>query len=89
LLDEDYSELVDVYSFGVLLTEFDTHKTPYYDSTLDESAIIQRIAVGQLRPTLTPDCPDFIRKLAQHCMQADPALRPTAARVVAVLQKHV
>ncbi|OQR84278.1 protein kinase [Achlya hypogyna] len=85
LLNDDYSEKADIYSFGVLLSELDTHDVPYADVNLDERVIVQRVAVGQLRPKFAANCPEKLRRLANHCMQADPALRPDAAKVVASL----
>ena len=34
ILGEDYSELAAINSFGVLLSELDTHKIPYEDLDL-------------------------------------------------------
>ncbi|OQS04590.1 kinase [Thraustotheca clavata] len=85
ILNDDYSERADIYSFGVLLSEIDTHNIPYADVNLDERIIVQRVAVGQLRPKFSDDCPEKLRRLANHCMQADPALRPDASKVVSSL----
>ncbi|EQC42372.1 TKL protein kinase [Saprolegnia diclina VS20] len=85
LLNDDYSEKADIYSFGVLLSELDTHDVPYSDINLDERVIVQRVAVGQLRPKFSATCPEKLRRLANHCMQADPALRPDANKVAASL----
>ncbi|ETV64767.1 TKL protein kinase, variant 2 [Aphanomyces astaci] len=82
LINEDYSEKADIYSFGVLLSELDTHAIPYSDSTLEERQIMQLVAVNRLRPTFSPDCPEQIQHLARACMQADPMLRPDATRLV-------
>ncbi|KDO29828.1 TKL protein kinase [Saprolegnia parasitica CBS 223.65] len=85
LLNDDYSEKADIYSFGVLLSELDTHDVPYSDVNLDERVIVQRVAVGQLRPKFSANCPEKLRRLANHCMQADPALRPDANKIAASL----
>lgn len=85
ILGEDYSELADIYSLGVLLTELDTHKIPYQDLGLEESTIVQQVAVGKLRPKVSDTCPDVIRRLAHECLQSDPQLRPSAARVLQTL----
>ncbi|ETW07313.1 TKL protein kinase, variant [Aphanomyces invadans] len=82
LINEDYSEKADIYSFGVLLSELDTHAIPYSDSTLEERQIMQMVAVNRLRPTFSPNCPEQIQHLARHCMQADPSNRPDATRLV-------
>lgn len=85
ILGEDYSELADIYSLGVLLTELDTHQIPFQTLGLDESMIVQQVAVGKLRPKVSETCPEVIRRLAHECLQFDPALRPSAARVLQTL----
>ncbi|CAH0519116.1 unnamed protein product [Peronospora belbahrii] len=82
ILGEDYSELADIYSLGVLLTEIDTHQIPYQTLELEESMIVQQVAVGKLRPKVSDTCPEVIRRLTHECLQYDPSLRPSAARVL-------
>ncbi|KAF1788073.1 Leucine-rich repeat domain, L domain-like [Phytophthora cactorum] len=85
ILGEDYSELADIYSLGVLLTEMDTHQIPYQTLGLEESMIVQQVAVGKLRPKVSDTCPEIIRRLTHECLQYDPSLRPSAARVLQTL----
>ena len=85
ILGEDYSELADIYSLGVLLTEMDTHQIPYQTLGLEESTIVQQVAVGKLRPKVSDTCPETIRRLTHECLQYDPSLRPSAARVLQTL----
>ncbi|GAB9474632.1 Tkl protein kinase [Globisporangium polare] len=85
ILGEDYSELADIYSLGVLLTELDTHKIPYQDMGLEETTIVQQVAVGKLKPKVSDTCPEVIRRLTHECLQSDPQLRPSAARVLQTL----
>ncbi|KAF4319391.1 hypothetical protein BBO99_00004894 [Phytophthora kernoviae] len=85
ILGEDYSELADIYSLGVLLTELDTHQIPYQKLGLEESMIVQQVAVGKLRPKVSDTCPEIIRRLTHECLQYDPSLRPSAARVLQTL----
>lgn len=83
ILGEDYSELADIYSFGVLLSELDTHMIPYENSDIKEEAmIVQQVAVGKLRPSFSESCPDIIKRLAHECLQFDPTLRPPASRLL-------
>lgn len=86
ILGEDYSELADIYSLGVLLTELDTHLLPYQNLGLEESTIVQQVAVGKLRPKVSESCPEVIRRLTHACLQFDPQMRPPAARVLQTLQ---
>ncbi|GLE05130.1 hypothetical protein PINS_up014118 [Pythium insidiosum] len=85
ILGEDYSELADVYSLGVLLTELDTHQIPFESMGLEEHTIVQQVAVGKLRPKVSETCPEVIRRLTHECLQFDPQLRPSAARVLQTL----
>ncbi|KAG6583179.1 TKL protein kinase [Phytophthora cinnamomi] len=88
-----YSELADIYSFGVVLTELDTCKTPYQDASTSRGAkpkpfqILADVIAGVLRPSFTDECPTRIRRIGVACCQYDPALRPTAAQVVRMLEE--
>ncbi|RLN63651.1 hypothetical protein BBP00_00003955 [Phytophthora kernoviae] len=79
-----YDQSVDVFSFGVVLSEMDTHTIPYDDvrsangNRLNDIAILQLVATGQLRPTFTASCPPELRMLAQRCLAQDPSDRPPA-----------
>ncbi|KAH9152359.1 hypothetical protein LEN26_003715 [Aphanomyces euteiches] len=87
LINEDYSEKADIYSYGVLLSELDTHSIPYSDANMEERQIMQLVAVNRLRPTFSRECPERIQHLARACMQADPMLRPDATRLVRTLME--
>ncbi|KAG7379177.1 hypothetical protein PHYPSEUDO_008901 [Phytophthora pseudosyringae] len=88
----EYDQSADIFSFGVLLTEIDTHNLPYYDAVgprgnkLEEVAVLQMVANGQLRPTISPLCPPTIRDLANLCMSQNPCDRPVAAEIGYVLR---
>lgn len=51
---ENYGAPADVYSFGIILTELETKKTPYYDYEETGLQLLLRIAHGNARPTLPP-----------------------------------
>lgn len=80
---QDYSEKADVYSFGVVLTELDTCKLPYKEEKDRTGRQVQAIRIArmvvddQIKPALTPECPDFIRRIAQACLHHDPDKRPS------------
>ncbi|KAF0688681.1 Aste57867_19710 [Aphanomyces stellatus] len=71
--DEDYTEKVDIYSFGVLLTELDTGRLPFSDvkSTMLSAAFASKLTSGALRPHMNPDCPPMIAKVVMECMRSD------------------
>ncbi|KAF0684770.1 Aste57867_23285 [Aphanomyces stellatus] len=102
LRGDDYSERVDIYSFGVVLCELDTHALPFDDDAAPcddpghkrlrkESgrSLVQDIMTGKAIPQFSPACPPQILHLAKQCLQLDPANRPTAAAIVDVLEKIV
>ncbi|EGZ11238.1 hypothetical protein PHYSODRAFT_337967 [Phytophthora sojae] len=87
-----YMEQVDIYSFGVVLSELDTGKIPYHDALTSEGKkpkpfqILSDVMAGMLRPSFSEQCPTRIRRIGVACCQHDPARRPTAAQVAKMLQ---
>ncbi|KAF4322231.1 hypothetical protein BBO99_00002275 [Phytophthora kernoviae] len=87
-----YDCKADVFSFGVLLSEIDTHQMPYANvknpsgRKPTEAAILQMVAIGTLRVHFSPKCPKAILKLAEACISLDPQDRPSAADVLYKLQ---
>ncbi|OQS07369.1 serine/threonineprotein kinase [Thraustotheca clavata] len=77
----------DVFAFGVLLSELETHQVPYYE-TKNDTAAQQRIAKGDL-PAFTSTCPLWYSQLAQDCMHLDPFQRPTPADIIARIEAHL
>ncbi|CAH0481193.1 unnamed protein product [Peronospora belbahrii] len=79
-----YDQSVDVFSFGVVLSEMDTHTIPYDDvrdangNRLNDIAILQLVANGQLRPKFGASCPPELRMVAERCLNQDPQKRPPA-----------
>ncbi|KAE9081565.1 hypothetical protein PF010_g21941 [Phytophthora fragariae] len=62
----------------------DTHTIPYDDvrgangNRLNDIAILQLVATGQLRPRFGASCPPELRMLAERCLAQDPEERPPA-----------
>ncbi|KDO21146.1 TKL protein kinase [Saprolegnia parasitica CBS 223.65] len=84
----NYSFASDIYSFGVILTELETLQLPYYDAKgLGYWGIIDGVRLGNLRPTVSVNCPPWLRALADACMSFDPTQRPSALMIVESLQK--
>ncbi|OQS06727.1 kinase [Thraustotheca clavata] len=89
LRGEDYCEAIDVYSFGVLLSELDTHEIPFHDRLQDNAkyTLVQEIVTGRIQPSFNSSCPSSLLQLAKHCLQFDPSKRPPIKVVVQTLEK--
>jgi serine/threonine protein kinase len=72
---------IDMYAFGVLLSEIDTHAVPYSSgeaAVLNDLEIRHHVAVGQLRPAFTSTCPLSLLALATRCLAFEPQDRATS-----------
>ncbi|DBA01219.1 TPA: hypothetical protein N0F65_010811 [Lagenidium giganteum] len=80
-----------MYTFGVLLSELDTHQLPFTDvlgedtGRMAEEVLARRVAQDLLAPTFTAECPEAIVALARRCLSFTPSERPTVAEAIAVL----
>jgi hypothetical protein len=89
----DVDASADLFSFGVLLSEFDTHARPYDDavdmngSRLEDDAILQNVVAGCLRPAFSDTCPPVVLELAKQCMAHEPQDRPSAFKIAYALRK--
>lgn len=88
-----YSEAVDVYAFGVLLSELDTHVRPYWSglgsdrAAFTDTIIRQQVAMGNLQPTFSATCPSEVVELARKCLAFDPKVRPSSFELSYQLRK--
>ncbi|RLN96781.1 hypothetical protein BBJ28_00007213 [Nothophytophthora sp. Chile5] len=99
LLGKDYDERADIFSFGVVLSELDTDDYPYWNSgtvpaqndaeerRTQEQAILEKVALGSLRPTFYNDCPPGVLALAASCLEGRPDNRPSASGVVLAIKE--
>ncbi|TMW54955.1 hypothetical protein Poli38472_014726 [Pythium oligandrum] len=93
ILSGHYTEFADIYSFGVVLSELDSCKTPFHDATntngakMPDVTILQLVSAGKLQPSFTDSCPEPIVRLARACLSFDPAQRPSAIHVSYELRK--
>ena len=84
--DKNYSTAVDVYSFGIVMWELATRKTPWKEDIADsDNAVhlfngINRALQTGLRPTIpesvTAEHGAFV-EVMQRCWAGDPINRPT------------
>lgn len=90
--ESDYTEEADLYAFGIILSELDSHELPFSDvklsngEPLTEHAMLQLLVAGALQPTISPNCPKEVGALMYDCLAFNPDHRPTAVHVVQRLQ---
>ncbi|KAJ8533464.1 hypothetical protein ON010_g13790 [Phytophthora cinnamomi] len=83
-----YTEKSDIYSFGVVLSELDTGRIPYFDAVMEDGStvrpfhILQEVMSGTMRPSFCRDCPPRIQHIGAACLSLDPRKRPTARELV-------
>ncbi|CAK4691661.1 unnamed protein product [Aphanomyces euteiches] len=94
LSGSQYTVAADIYSFGMVLSELDSHATPFHDEKSDEtglpltdSAIVALVIQGKLTPKFSSSCPQYIRDLALRCVARNPSNRPTANEIVLILRQ--
>ncbi|GAB9469134.1 Tkl protein kinase [Globisporangium polare] len=89
----DYGPPADIFSFGAMLTELDSHQLPYDEvrgpngGNLVDVALLQMISTGQVTPGFTSSCPDKIVEIGTRCFAFDPTSRPTAAEIAYQLRQ--
>ncbi|KAJ0409549.1 hypothetical protein ATCC90586_010060 [Pythium insidiosum] len=85
-----YTTAVDMYSFGVILSELDSRSLPYADQpSLPESALLSLVCNGELRPQFRAVSPPAIAELGERCLAFDPTQRPSAVEAAYVLRQTV
>ncbi|XP_068667625.1 probable serine/threonine-protein kinase WNK11 [Aristolochia californica] len=80
LYEEDYTELVDIYSFGMCVLEMVTLQIPY--SECDSVAKIYRKVTSGIRPAALGKVKDLeVKEFIERCL-AQPRKRPSAAELL-------
>ncbi|KAF0714743.1 Aste57867_3718 [Aphanomyces stellatus] len=89
-----YDTSADLYSFGVVLSELETHRLPYAElknssgtNPLPDTAIVAKVMAGDLQPTFTSTCPAPFLKLAKQCLSFEPQKRPTAMQAAYAIKQ--
>ncbi|KAK1931053.1 putative serine/threonine-protein kinase [Phytophthora citrophthora] len=84
MLGEKYDVKADMFSFGVVLSELDTHKLPYTNvkQTSDghlmaDASLLQKIATGEVQVEFSYSSPPSLVELGVACVAVDPNERPT------------
>ncbi|EQC37702.1 TKL protein kinase [Saprolegnia diclina VS20] len=71
---------MDVFAFGTLLYELETHKQPHESIVTDHA--LATIISGGTNVHVSADCPSGLAQLAADCMRQDPTTRPSPASIV-------
>lgn len=85
--EANYDHHADIYCFGVLLSELDTHEFPYEHAVgpdgreLLEVRIKYLVMTDRLRPEFTPKCPPELQALGNRCLAHNPKDRPEASEI--------
>jgi serine/threonine protein kinase len=80
---EPYTSSADIYSVGVIMAELSSGKPPFYNKKHDLNLAFD-ICNG-LRPEFGKGAPEFFKKLAYKCMNANSNERPKANELYRVL----
>lgn len=92
LRDGSYGIAVDMFSFGVLLSELDSRKIPYEnvrgstDNRLVEVALLQLVTLRDFKPQMSRKCPKKVVEVVNRCFALNPSDRPAAVKVAFVLR---
>jgi serine/threonine protein kinase len=81
---EPYTPSADIYSVGIVMTELSSGKPPFYNKKHGLSLALA-ICNG-LRPEFGKGTPEFYKKLAYKCMNANSNERPTAEELYDVFE---
>ncbi|KDO18525.1 TKL protein kinase [Saprolegnia parasitica CBS 223.65] len=95
LQDNHYTTAADIYSFGMVISELNTHYIPYSDmrndkgNALVDTAIMSRVIQGTIQPTFTASIPSWVRVLALECLRPHPEDRPSATLVAHTIRQQL
>ncbi|TYZ60517.1 hypothetical protein PybrP1_009295 [[Pythium] brassicae (nom. inval.)] len=73
------------------INRFDANRTTKSNgdgNKIADVAILQMVASGELRPSVSPSCPEEIAELAQLCLSVRPEDRPSAPEVAYALRSY-
>lgn len=97
MMGKHYDTSADIFSFGVVLSELDSHQPPYASAIatltsdsgekVTETALMEMVAMGRVRVEFSPNAPAALVNLGHACVDLNPRARPSAGEVHYQLQK--
>lgn len=93
ILGDRYDASADIFSFGVVLSELDSHLYPYAGDRMGDNgqrvpdaALLQLVAMGRVRINFSSNTSTELVKLGRACVSLNPLARPSAREVNYQLQ---
>ncbi|OQR91156.1 kinase [Thraustotheca clavata] len=85
LSDSKYSLAADIYSFGIIISEFCTHKLPY--SSMSNLQVYHEVMKGGVYPSFDDNAPEWVKDMAIQCLQVNAQDRPTVLELSVMLPR--
>lgn len=82
LLEKDFDEKVDIYSFGIMIWELYEQTQPYKDTFSSMDELVDAIGLAGERPPISKSTPPTIKKLMQDCWNLEPTKRPSFDTII-------
>lgn len=84
LMNREFNEKCDIYSFGLILWCLLTRQEPYAEYE-DLNTFRNDICKRHVRPIIPDDCLPSLRSLIERCWDKNPAARPSFAQIIGEL----
>lgn len=92
MMGDRYDGKADVFSFGIALSELDSHAIPYGEvkesgsgGRIPDSAVLQMIALGKLQVEFSASATPEMVRLGNSCVSLDPKERPAMSEALYTL----
>lgn len=88
LMNKEYDESADVYSFGIVLWEMLTGQDPFPECTTYTDLLDHVVTAGN-RPDIPETCPAKLKALIRACWDADPKRRPSFEKIIPLFDEII